>query len=85
MSEKYKPGSVMSQDSHSAIAAPPPCKHLHLIPLEFGFAKVTYPNGYTALPDYDYATTLMAANICRVKLYYCLDCHAEIQAPKRKE
>jgi len=85
MSEKYTPGSVMPTDAYPAIAAPPPCKHLHLVPLELKFAKVTYVNGYDKKPNYDYATTLMAANICRVKLYYCLDCHEEIKAPKRKE
>ncbi len=85
MSDKFTPGSVMPTDSYPAIAAPPPCKHLHLVPLEFQFAQVTYPNGYTEMADYNYATTIMAANVCRVKLYYCLDCHEEIQAPKRKE
>ena len=75
----------MPIDAQPAIAAPPPCKHRHLVPLEFQFAKVTYPNGYEAMANYDYATTITTANICRVKLYYCLDCHSEIQAPKRKE
>lgn len=85
MKKKFKPGSVMPSDSPPAIAAPPPCKHLNLVPLEFRFAKVTYPNGYNQMADYDYATTIMAANICRVKLYLCLDCKKEIESPQRKE
>jgi len=85
MNDKYLPGSVMQNQVTQPLAAPPPCKHKNLVPLEFAFAKVTYPNRYTNPPDYDYATTLMAANICRVKLYLCLDCWTEISSPKRKE
>ncbi|MCP4607694.1 MAG: hypothetical protein GY845_03115 [Planctomycetes bacterium] len=75
----------MPEVSPDPIAAPPPCSHANLVPLEFRFAKVTYPNDYTEMAHYDYATTIMAANVCRVRLYLCLDCHAEIKAPKRKE
>ncbi len=85
MKEKFTPGSVMPETLYSRLATPPKCKHLRLVPLEFRFAKVTWPNGYEAMPHHDYATTLMAANICRVRLYLCLDCQAEIESPKRKE
>ena len=85
MKTKYTPGSVMPASTPDALAAPPPCKHHNLVPLEFQFAKVTYPGGYTKQTYYDYATTIMAANICRVRLYLCLDCKEEIEAPKRKE
>jgi hypothetical protein len=83
--QSYSPGSVMKQDKTIALAAPPPCKHHNLVPLEFRFAKVTYPNGYESIPNYDYTTTIMTANVCRVKLYICLDCKEEIKAPQRKE
>ena len=85
MKEKFTPGSVMSEPLLNALAAPPPCEHLNLVPLEFAYAKVTYPNGYNKAADYDYATTLMAANICRVSRYFCPTCKAEIKAPKRKD
>ena len=82
---KFKPGSVMPPDTQQAIAAPPPCKHLRLVPLEFAFAKVIYPNGHDKEATYDYATAIMSANVCRVKMFLCLDCQAEIKSPKRKE
>ncbi len=85
MEKKFTPGSVMSESPPLTIAVPPPCKHLRLMPLEFWFAKVTHPNGYEEMADYDYATAIMTANVCRVKTYLCLDCQAEIKAPKRKE
>lgn len=85
MNKKFAPGSVMPEPQPSGLAIPPPCKHLRLVPLEYRYAKVVYPDGYAKEPYYDYATTLMAANICRVKTYLCLDCMTEIEAPKRKE
>lgn len=85
MKSKYTPGDVMPPDKNPAIASPEPCKHKNLVPLEFRFAKVKYQDGYAKTPFYDYATTIMTANICRVKLYFCLDCNEEIEAPKRKE
>lgn len=85
MNDKFKPGSVMPEPTSSAIAAPPPCKHRNLVPLEYRYAKVKYPDGYAKPPFYDYATTIMTANIRRVKTYLCVDCQEEIEAPKRKE
>lgn len=83
--KSYSPGSVMPESKPSSIAAPPPCAHPNLVPLEFRFAKVTYPNGYASISHYDYATTIMTANICRVRSYLCLGCKEEIKAPQRKE
>jgi len=85
MEPKYSPGSVMPEPNPPTLAAPPPCKHQHLVPLELQFAKLTYPDGYTKPADYDYSSTIMAAHRCRVKSYLCLDCCEEIMAPKRKE
>jgi len=65
--------------------ASPPCQHKNLMVLETRFAKVTYPNGYKAMPHYNYDSNIMGANISRVKTYYCVDCDKEILAPKRKE
>ena len=62
----------------------PSCDHKNLIILETRFAKVTYPNGYKAIPHYNYDSNIMGANISRVKTYYCPDCQTEILAPTRK-
>lgn len=58
------------------------CLHKNLVPLEFGFARVTYPNGYTSEPYYNFAITSVSATVVRVKTYLCLDCKMEIKAPE---
>lgn len=61
------------------------CTHPKLIPIEYGFAKVSYPNGYKEAPHYDYAISILHANIARVKRFYCFDCKTEVDAPRRKD
>lgn len=58
------------------------CIHKNLVPLEIGFASKTYPNGYKADPNYNFATTLISANVIRIRSYLCLDCKQEIKAPE---
>ena len=58
------------------------CVHRNIVPLEIGFASKTYPNGYKAEPNYNFATNIISANIIRVRSYLCLDCKQEIKAPE---
>ena len=60
------------------------CNHYNLVPLELNFAQVTYPNGYDEKSHYNYAASAINANVLRVTSFYCLDCKAEIKAPRRK-
>lgn len=58
------------------------CVHRNIVPLEIGFASKTYPNGYKAEPNYNFATNIISANVIRVRSYLCLDCKQEIKAPE---
>ena len=75
---KYQAGQIMS-DKKKEIKC---CRHKNLVPLEIGIASKTWPNGYKAEPDYNFAISLMGANVIRVKSYICLDCKMEIKAPE---
>jgi len=75
--EKYKAGQIMSE-KHMIKC----CRHMNLVPLEIGIATKTWPNGYKAEPNYNFAIGLLSANIIRVKSYICLDCKMEIKAPE---
>jgi len=57
------------------------CLHKNIVPLEIGFASKTWPNGYKNEANYNFAVTILSANIVRVKSYICLDCKQEIKAP----
>ena len=77
---KYKSGEIMSEEK------PPDkgqfcCLHKNIVPLEIGFATKTWPNGYKADPNYNFAVGILNSNIVRVKAYLCLDCKQEITAP----
>jgi len=72
-----KSGQIMNNDK-KAIKC---CTHKNIVPLEFGFASLTYPNGYKAEPNYNFAVNILGANRIRVKSYLCLDCKQEIKAP----
>lgn len=75
---KYQSGQIMS-DSKAKITC---CRHKNLVPLEIGIAIKTWPNGYKAEPNYNFAISLMGANVIRIKSYICLDCKMEIKAPE---
>ena len=74
----FKSGQIMSDDKKAIHC----CEHKNLVPLEIGFAKKTYPNGYMADPYYNFATTLVGADTIRIRTYLCLDCGYEIKAPE---
>lgn len=74
---QIKSGQIMA-DNKKPIKC---CQHKNLIPLEVGFAQVTYPNGYKAPPNYNFAINVIGANRARIKSYLCLDCKCEIKAP----
>jgi len=57
------------------------CKHKNVIPLEYGFARKTWPNGYKNEPNYNFAINLIGADTVRIRTYLCLDCKCEIIAP----
>ena len=58
------------------------CKHKNLVPLEIGFARKTYPNGYAAEPYYTFAVNMVGADVIRIRSYLCLDCGYEVKAPE---
>ena len=58
------------------------CKHKNLVPLEIGFARKTYPNGYAAEPYYNFAVNMVGADVIRIRSYLCLDCGYEVKAPE---
>ena len=76
MSE-FKSGQIMS-DNKKPIHC---CRHKNLVPLEIGFARKTWPNGYREEPNYNFAVNLVGADTIRVRTYLCLDCKCEIKAP----
>jgi len=76
--DKYQSGQIMS-DKKKNIKC---CVHKNIVPLEIGFANKTYPNGYKADPNYNFAINIIGANVIRVRSYLCLDCKQEIKAPE---
>ena len=76
---KYQVGQIMADKKKDAIKC---CRHKNLVPLEIGIARKTWPNGYKAEPNYNFAVTLISADVIRVKSYICLDCKMEIKAPE---
>jgi len=76
---KYHSGQIMLDEKDKVIKC---CRHKNLVPLEFGIASKTWPNGYKAAPNYNFAINIMGANVVRVKTYICLDCMMEIKAPE---
>jgi hypothetical protein len=58
------------------------CLHKNLVPLEIGFARKSWPNGYTAEPYYNFAINLIGADTARIRAYLCLDCGCEVKAPE---
>lgn len=75
---QIKSGQIMPKESKEIKC----CLHRNLIPLEIGFANKTYPNGYKAEANYNFAINIIGANIVRIKTYLCLDCLQEIKAPE---
>lgn len=61
------------------------CLHKNIVPLEIGFATKTYPNGYKNDPNYNFAVSILNANVMRVRAYLCLECKQEIKAPNPGE
>lgn len=80
MSSKYKVGQLDSEKLTPGNGSNC-CLHKNIIPLEIGFASKTWPNGYKNEPNYNFATSIISANIIRVRSYLCLDCKQEIKAP----
>lgn len=80
MTDKYKSGQIIPETTNKD-GPKYCCIHKNLVPLEIGLASKTYPNGYSNEPNYNFAITLISANIIRVKSYLCLDCMQEIKAP----
>ena len=78
MSERYQSGQIMTDKKLKTIKC---CRHKNLVPLEIGIASKTWPNGYTVEPYYDFAVSLIGANVIRIKSYICTDCKMEIKAP----
>ena len=76
--KKYQAGQIMS-DKKKEIKC---CRHKRLVPLEIGIARKTWPNGYKAEPNYNFAVTLISADVIRIKSYICQDCKMEIKAPE---
>ena len=77
---KYKTGKIMKDEK------PPDkgtycCLHKNIVPLEIGFATKSWPNGYKADANYNFAVGILNSNIIRVKAYLCLECKQEIKAP----
>jgi len=72
----FKSGQILSNSK--AIKC---CLHKNIVPLEFGFAQKTWPNGYKEEPNYNFAINLFGADTIRVRAYFCLDCKCEIKAP----
>jgi len=82
---KYKSGQIMKDASKENDPSKYCCLHKNIVPIEIGFACITYPNGYEADPNYNFAINLIGANIARVKSYLCLDCKMEIKAPSQEQ
>ena len=61
------------------------CLHKNIVPLEIGLASKTYPNGYKNDPNYNFAISILNANVLRIRSYLCLDCKQEIKAPNPGE
>jgi hypothetical protein len=76
--KKYQSGNIMVDEKKKVKC----CRHKNLVPLEYGIATKTWPNGYKAEPNYNFAIGLLNANVARVKTYICLDCRMEIKAPE---
>jgi len=77
---KYESGKIMTEEKlpdKGQIC----CMHKNVVPLEVGFATKSWPNGYKAEPNYNFAVGILTSNIIRVKSYICLDCKHEIKAP----
>lgn len=81
MQSKYKSGQIMKGPSDKEPSKINVCLHKRLMPLEIGFARKTWPDGYNSEPYYNFAISMVGANIVRVKSYLCLDCKKEIKAP----
>ena len=78
MSDKYKSGQIMKEQMKPIKC----CRHKHLVPLEIGFARKTWPNGYKAEPYYSFSVNVIGADVIRIRSYICTDCHCEIKAPE---
>lgn len=77
---KYESGKIMS-DQKPLDKGKFCCLHKNIVPLEIGFATKSWPNGFTADPNYNWAVSILSSNIVRIKAYLCLDCKQEIKAP----
>lgn len=58
-----------------------PCKHLHLVPLEISFIRITHPNGYKEQPKCEFYVGISLATALRVRKYFCPECNEIIKAP----
>jgi hypothetical protein len=75
--DKFKSGQIMENSSKYKSFC---CLHKNLVPLEFSFARKTWPEGYEKEPFYS-SVNILGADVIRVKSYLCLDCNREIKAP----
>ncbi len=77
---KYQSGKIMNKEKLPD-KGQYCCLHKNIVPLEIGFATKTWPNGYKADANYNFAVGILSSNIVRIKSYLCLDCKQEIRAP----
>jgi len=58
-----------------------PCQHLHLVPIEISFIRITHPNGYKEPPKCEFYVGISLATALRVRKYFCPECGEIIKAP----
>jgi hypothetical protein len=58
-----------------------PCQHLHLVPIEISFIRITHPNGYKEPPKCKFYVGISLATAMRVRKYFCPECQEIIKAP----
>lgn len=80
MSNSFQTGKVIPKKDRVEEEV---CLHKNIVPSEYNYAKVSYPNGYKEPAFYDYTATALYANVLRVTKYFCLNCRKEIKGPKR--
>ena len=57
------------------------CNHSNLLPYEYCYAKIVYPEGYKSDEKYyDFTASVVTANAAIVKKYLCINCKTVIKA-----
>lgn len=76
---EFKSGQIMKNSTEDKEKSTY-CLHKRLVPLEYSFARKTWPDGYENDPLYS-TVNILGADVVRVKSFLCLDCKKEIKAP----